>query len=126
MTDFDTEMNSTPAVVIDNGSGMCKAGIAGDDGPKANFPSIIGKPKYKGCIIGMDEKDCFVGDEAIAKKGVLSLKYPIEHGIVNNWDDMEKIWHYCYFNELRVNPEESPVLLTEAPMNPKNNREKMC
>lgn len=112
-------------VVIDNGSGVCKVGYAGDELPKAVFPSIVGKPRLNQHIFS-STKSVFIGDEALKRKGILNIKYPIEHGTITNWDDMELIWHHCFSNELRISPDSHPVILTEAPLNPKSNKEKMC
>ncbi len=107
-------MSENYSVVIDNGSGCCKAGLSGEDAPRTKFSTVVGKPKMPSIMVGMDQKEAYVGDEAEAKKGVLVLKNPISHGIITNWEDMTKIWHHTYYNELRVTPEEHPCLLTES------------
>merc|ERR1712178_287189 len=121
-----------PAIVVDNGSGMMKAGCSGEDAPKVTFSSVVGYPKQKTALVGTD-KDYYIGEEAQQKRGILILKYPLEHGIVQNWDDMEKVWRHTFDNELRMvvgdeneaDEDCQGVLLTEAPMNPKDNRERM-
>jgi len=119
-------MSEAQTVVIDNGSGMVKAGFAGEETPRAVFPAIVGRPKNASAMQGVQQKDCYIGEEANQKRGILNLNYPIAAGMVESWDDMEKVWNHTLYNELRVTPSElTGVLLTEAPRNPKANREKM-
>lgn len=89
--DFETPL------VLDSGSISMKAGYAGDTDPRAVFASVVGRPR-----LGHDP---YVGDEALANRGRVVLKHPIERGVVTNWDDMEKIWHSTFYNELRMAPE---------------------
>lgn len=83
-------------VVIDNGSGVIKAGFAGDQVPKCNFPNFIGRPKHTRVMAGGLEGELFVGPKAQEHRGLLSIRYPMEHGIVTDWNDMERIWQYIY------------------------------
>jgi actin-related protein len=107
-------------VIIDNGTGTIKAGMSSDndDGPSFIFPSIVGKKA--------GETEYFVGNDAEAKSNVLDIEYPIQNGVIENWDSMEKLWNHTFANELKVSPEEHRVILTEVPLNPAANREKMA
>lgn len=107
-------------IVLETNSGLTKIGFAGEDTPRIIIPSIVGR------LRGEPEKGVqYVGEEAISNRDILTLKYPIEHGIVTNWDDMEKLWEYA-FEQLGVNSEEHPILLTEEALGPKINRERMA
>ncbi|KAJ1835265.1 centractin- actin- protein of the dynactin complex [Coemansia sp. RSA 2706] len=120
--EFEDVLTNQP-VVIDNGSGVIKAGFAGDDQPKSFFSSFVGRPKHLRMMAGAVEGSCFIGRHAEDLRGLLKVHYPLEHGVVTDWEDMERIWAYIYDDELKTLSEEHPVLLTEAPLNPSANRE---
>eukprot|EP01102_Stenamoeba_stenopodia_P008270 TRINITY_DN2361_c0_g1_i1.p1 TRINITY_DN2361_c0_g1~~TRINITY_DN2361_c0_g1_i1.p1 ORF type:complete len:389 (-),score=61.36 TRINITY_DN2361_c0_g1_i1:173-1339(-) len=122
-------MNDDPpqAVVFDNGSSSIKIGMAGEDAPDGVFPSVVGRVRYpKGRCFLASRENSYISDAAQRKRGLLSLRYPIKHGVVTEWDDMEAIWHYAIYDRMRVDPGEHPFLFTEVPHNPKHNREKMA
>ncbi|GME95133.1 unnamed protein product [[Candida] boidinii] len=123
--DDDPIMYNQP-IVIDNGSGVIKAGFAGEDKPACYCSSIVGRPKYSKVMAGgLSEDDNYIGNRAQMNRGLLKLNYPISNGIVRDWDDMEMVWKHVINSELNVsNIEDHPILLTEAPLNPKTNREK--
>lgn len=118
-------MEDVQALIFDIGSGTSKVGFAGDEAPKAHFPTVLSRPKLKKAMIGVT-KEHYIGHEARSKRATCSLTYPVHSGVVTNWDYLEKIWQHCFTNELKVVPSEHPVLLSEAIMNPKSNREKMA
>ncbi|XP_064195993.1 uncharacterized protein LOC135257312 isoform X1 [Anguilla rostrata] len=117
-------MDFKTPIVLDTGSGLVKAGFADQDLPTTIFPTVIGVPKYEEIMNGNFERESYIGHEAQHMRGVLALKYPMKNGIVRNWDEMEKIWNHS-FQQLRVDPEDHPILLTEAAMNPRENRQRM-
>ncbi|KAK4809704.1 LOW QUALITY PROTEIN: hypothetical protein QYF61_006534 [Mycteria americana] len=117
---FDPNLLDVPAVIFDNVSGLFKAGIAGDSGPKSVFTAI----KVKATMLGAGQKECYIGEEAQSKRGVPSLNYPIDHGIVTCWDDMERIWRHVYEYELRRKPVKGQWCCLKPP-SILSNREKM-
>jgi len=118
-------MSVKPALVIDNGSGVLKAGFAGEEQPKYVIPAIVGRPKHTKAMVGgtIEPDAILVGAKAEEYRGLLKLSYPIEHGIVTNWDDMEKIWKDM-FSELKIQSEEQPVLITEPALNSRRNKDR--
>ncbi|KAK9428810.1 actin family [Lipomyces doorenjongii] len=121
--DLPSVLTNQP-LVLDNGTGELKAGFAGSDNPSLFFPTVVGRPKHARIMAGALEDDIFIGPAAAQHRGLLKLKYPLEHGIVTDWTDMERIWNYVYTQGLKVLSEEHPVLITEAPLNPRQNRKR--
>ena len=113
---------SAPAVVVDCGSSNTRIGFTNSDLP-CIFPSVVGhiKPESRRPEIN----SFYIGNEALSRRCVADISQPFKTGLINNWGDIEKIWDYA-FDKLGVNTNEHPVLITEPPLNPRANREKMA
>ncbi|RHW70174.1 actin related protein 3 [Trypanosoma brucei equiperdum] len=114
-----------PVVVIDNGTGYTKMGYAGNEEPTYIIPTAYAdnEASRRRSHDVFSDLDFYVGDEALAHSSSCNLYHPIKHGIVEDWDKMERIWQHCVYKYLRVDPEEHGFILTEPPANPPENRE---
>ena len=113
------------AVVIDNGTGFIKAGLSGEDCPRINEPTVIGVPKNPGIMLGMDQKDFYVGHEAVDKAIFLNMYEPVVNGYIENWDNMEHIWTQIY-QDLNLSSKENPLFFVDTPLTPRAVRERMA
>ena len=176
MAEPEPETSRENVIVCDNGTGVSnptalsspelsliegpcvvqyvKAGFAGDNLVRAQFPAMVGRPMMRtDAVEDMELKvrcsapaamplwlsrsalqphrcaasqDIMVGNEAAEVRQMLDIKYPVSEGIVKNWEDMEILWDYTFNDQLKINPKECKILLTEAPRNPIANRQKFC
>ena len=117
-------MDPRAPIVIDCGSYHCRAGFAG--ARCSAFSPSIGRPRQgKGLGLATGRENAYIGEEmAIINPRTLVWRAPVEDGVIVNWDDMEKVWHHVFYNEVRANPEEHPILLAECTFNPRSVREK--
>ncbi|CAE6068750.1 unnamed protein product [Arabidopsis arenosa] len=120
-------MDNKNVVVCDNGTGYVKCGFAGENFPTSVFPCVVGRPllRYEESLMEQQVKDIVVGETCSELRHQLDINYPVHNGIVQNWDDMEHVWDHAFYNELKINPSECKILLTDPPLNPSKNREKM-
>jgi len=120
-------MSGKVPVVCDNGTGFVKCGFAGGNFPSHIFPSMIGRPlmRYEEEFKNVELKDVMVGDECALHRAMLETSYPIENGIVTDWKGIFNLWDYTFFERLKIDPKEHKILLTEPPMNPKENQKRM-
>lgn len=119
----DNETRS--GVLIDNGSFEIKAGFTGDSAPRSVFRTTVGFVRHKGLAVAVGGRDALVGKKAEERRGMLDMKYPVQAGVITDWESMERVWHHTFYESLLVPPEEHPVLMTDSPTNTKANREKM-
>ncbi|KAH8049357.1 hypothetical protein JL721_11723 [Aureococcus anophagefferens] len=115
-------------VVCDNGTGFVKVGYASENFPRSIFPSMVGRPILRAEEAISDDvtlKEVMCGDEAAAVRMSLDCTYPVENGIVQDWDDMELLWNYTFYEKLGIDPKDYKIMLTEPPMNPLANRRKL-
>lgn len=115
---------ATPSVILDCGSHHLRAGYGGEKGPRLDVPTLVGHPRHRGVAMAAGMNESEVGEEALVKRGMLTVTTPIKDGLVQSWDEMEKLWSHVIFSELRVTPESHCFLTTQTVNCPASQKEK--
>lgn len=108
-----TELEVLP-IIIDNGSGTIKAGFSGETEPKCQFSTTVGVAKYPVVMSQGAHSDFYISNQEFAKAGLLNINYPIHHGIIDDWDAIEQIWHHIIYKKLQIEPGEHPFFFVES------------
>jgi len=132
MTDeFETSYNAADddypdcPIIVDVGSAFIKAGRQTDSEPTCIVPSLVGRPRRRYSEY-FEGNPAFVGEEAISQRHQLSFSYPVDHGHVEDWLEMEELWNHVFHRSLNIKTEEHPMLVTEPPLCSSKHREKVA
>ncbi|MHA1147929.1 MAG: actin family protein [Promethearchaeota archaeon] len=120
-------------IIIDNGTYSIKVGFAGEKKPEAEILNVYGFPKYRNW--GLPDLDnpivipFLVGDKAYDYKdevGYYKINYPMDRRIIEDFNNMEKIWNYIFDKVLKIDPRKHPFLITNATLSPRYINEKIA
>lgn len=118
---------SIPPIIMDNGTGYIKVGLASQNMPNFIIPNVLGRPmlRYAQTIEDFELRDIMFGDEVTPVRSMLDLSYPMKEGIVQDENEMEILWTYILEKKLGINPSnfsDCKMLLTESALNPNKNK----
>ncbi|XP_072114229.1 actin-like protein 7B [Mobula birostris] len=114
------------SVMIDLGTGYCKAGYTGQSRPSVVLSSVVGRPVQMSAKTGDNRQENFVGGELTKSMPKLRVVNPVSRGIVVDWDGVEAIWAYIFYKAMKIPPEDHAVMVADTPLSPVTNREKMA
>eukprot|EP00479_Gromia_sphaerica_P006478 TRINITY_DN1855_c0_g1_i1.p1 TRINITY_DN1855_c0_g1~~TRINITY_DN1855_c0_g1_i1.p1 ORF type:complete len:423 (+),score=104.27 TRINITY_DN1855_c0_g1_i1:127-1395(+) len=114
------------------GSSTVKAGYAGEECPKVVFNSVVGvdvegksSASSSSSSKGEASKKCYAGQDFSFRRDHMEATYPIKHGLVDDWDGVEKLWDHAFSKALEVDPSQHPILISEPAFNPRGHREEL-
>ncbi|TFG26369.1 MAG: zinc-ribbon domain-containing protein [Promethearchaeota archaeon] len=111
-------------IIIDIGSAYVKIGFAGEPKPRFVFPCITGTEKYKSIMVDVGARSVYVGNDAMRMRGVLKVKYPIQRGVIMDWNEFYEILNHIFYTLLRIeNLSYYPIIYVEHPFVPRETKE---